>query len=156
MSAISTAERAVLERERIARQKRRHTAIEDNATKKIKTSHEKAPSNDVIEISDDESPSQDDTTQEERFWHGESRSVRNQLADNSDPTFSLDEIVGKVCTKLLLRGFWVLTLCYLTGGFGSGHRCIVLLGNGLVHSALPGPPSSPDCHLDSADKREQR
>jgi len=108
MSAISIAERAILERDRIARQKRRNTVIEnDIIQKKLKTSHEKAPDNDVIEISDDESPgtstgissrpvTRGGTTHEERFWHGESRSVRNQLVDNPDATFSLDEIVGKV------------------------------------------------------------
>jgi hypothetical protein len=122
MSAISIAERAVLERDRIARQKRRNTAIENDTTKKkIKTYHEKAPDTDVIEISDDENPgisidiarrpvTSGGTTHEERFWHGESRSVRNQLVDNPDATFSLDEIVGKVSGQTYR--YWSYELSY--------------------------------------------
>jgi hypothetical protein len=122
MNSITIAERAVLERERVARQKRRNGELnasnENESTKRIKTSHKKGPDihDGVIEISDDEderistettsrSPARRQITpgrtlvtrdHEERFWHGESRSVRNQLVDNPDKTFSLDEIVGKV------------------------------------------------------------
>jgi PDZ domain-containing secreted protein len=131
MNSITTTERAVLERQRLARQKRRteeaSVAAETGTSKKIKTIHRQASiirlEDDVIEISDDEddyiststrtqiapnsSTAQSTAHQithetkspgadEERFWHGISLSVRNQLVHNPDKTLSLKEIVGKV------------------------------------------------------------
>ena len=114
MNSLTAAERAELEQERLARQKRRNGQLDDDGHqvhigKRVKTDGQfqhvpEIPDKEVIEISDDEEDADVDNKTShnavrekgECFWDGESRSVRNQLVVNPAKTFSLDEIIGAV------------------------------------------------------------